>query len=240
MILGLVCARAGSKGLVRKNVRSLVGKPLVLWAVEKAAQARGIYSVAVSTDCPEVGRILGLSSYAYSVTMIHRPDNLATDEASKWVVWKHALRDMEQRTGVKYEAVVDIDVTRPLTTVDDVDRVVRAWHGQDGVVAIAPGKVSPYFDVLERDRSGWVYPSKMSIGSEVTTRQTAPPGYVHGGIYLFSRDYLFSSRYLWDGKVQGVAIPRIHAFDVDDETDWTILEAIARTRIPQYMDPYAA
>ena len=99
--MNIVCvigARGGSKGVSNKNIRPLLGKPLIAWSIEQAKQCSLINRVIVSTDSPEISEVA--KKYNADVPFV-RPKELATDNAGKWEVWQHALEQCEKIYGEK-------------------------------------------------------------------------------------------------------------------------------------------
>jgi CMP-N-acetylneuraminic acid synthetase len=215
MILGLVCARYRSEGLPGKNIRPMHGKPLIEYAIEKAL-ASICDEVMVCTDIPR-------HEWSMAVQRIERPEHLCGPEVAKWDVWRHA----QAETGA--EVVVDIDVTRPMTTAEDVDGCVAMLgaSGMDGVAAASPSKKHPQFDVL-RYKDGGLRTWEASIA---TARQQLSPAYEHGGVYAFSAEALATFDHVWDAWVAAYLIPRERALDIDDELDWKIVEAFMAQRM---------
>ena len=219
MILGLVCARYHSEGLPGKNVRPLLGVPLIEWAIEKA-MASQCDEVVVSTDIPR-------SVWSMAVQRIERPDELAGPAVGKWDVWRHALGEYPHA-----ETVVDIDVTRPLTTADDINGCIGRLadarkRGTDVVMAVAQAKKHPAFDILRNNPWGV---SPYTELKEYVARQQLPPAYYHGGVYAVTADALRTRDSLWSCLVKGHEIPADNAWDIDDETDWRIVETLMQDR----------
>lgn len=219
MILGLVCARYHSKGLPGKNVRPMHGVPLIEYAIGKG-MASMCDEVMVSTDIPR-------SVWSMNVQRIDRPEELCGPDVAKWDVWKHA----QAETGA--DAVVDIDVTRPLTLPEDVDGCITglrtAPEGTDVVMAIAAAKKHPAFDIV----TGHAYGLQLWAPSatEYTARQQVPPAYYHGGVYAVRKSALIRHGSLWPCLVKGYEIDPGRAYDIDDETDWRIVEMLMADRL---------
>jgi CMP-N-acetylneuraminic acid synthetase len=224
MIVGLVCARKNSEGLPGKNVRELEGVPLLERAIKKAVESKMFELVVVSTDI----RVEKKEYPGACVCYLDRPKKLAGPKVSKWTVWQDALETTEQVFDQQAIAVCDIDVSRPLTTVRDVRKTVKRWLvGRPPVLlATCKAKKSPHFDIYESDCDGHLHPSK-THPKALNCRQDCPPAYEYGGICVIDRNVLKSVDDMWEVNVCGIDIDRAHCFDVDDELDWRILEALA-------------
>ncbi len=219
MILGLICARKGSKGLPGKNTRMMCGEGLIHHAMAKAMCVGAIDDVRACTD-------IEMPDYVYTIP---RPPHLAGDRVAKWAVWQHAVTQYFKNTEVMPDAICDIDVTRPLTTPADIDAVITSWKSTPGnaVMAIAPAKTNPWFDIVTPHSNGSLAP----IGRHTyTARQDAPPAYQQGGIYCIESQALLDNADMWGAVWTGCEIPREHTLDIDDELDWRIVEHLMEDR----------
>src|SRR5688572_25473288 len=110
-IVGAICARGGSKGVPRKNLLCLAGKPLIAHAIECAKASSVLRRVVVSTDDPEIARIA--KDYGADVPFI-RPAALAQDESSKWHVFRHLVKSLEAIDNNRVDVLADLDSGVPL------------------------------------------------------------------------------------------------------------------------------
>ena len=111
-ITGFIFARGGSKGVPRKNVRSLCGKPLIAHAIDAALGSRFIQRVVVSTDDPEIADVA--RRYGADVPFL-RPAELATDTAAEWLCWRHAIQFVNAEAGrLPLDLFVSVPATAPL------------------------------------------------------------------------------------------------------------------------------
>jgi len=230
VLVAAVCARAGSKGLPGKNLRPLCGVPLIDRAIGSALQTMA--DVVVSTDIDAVH--MPVATYGGRFHYLSRPPELANGTVSKWPVYQHILEWAQSEWPAKpIEAVVDIDVSRPLVTAEDVNKCIVAWYDNsyaDTVLAVSPARKNPYFDILEPDLDGMLTPAK-SAGRAITCRQDVPPTYYHAGVYVVGADALRTDSSMWDGKVYGCEVSELAAFDIDDQLDWDICEMLLRQRV---------
>jgi N-acylneuraminate cytidylyltransferase/CMP-N,N'-diacetyllegionaminic acid synthase len=124
-----ILARGGSKGLPGKNLRPLGGKPLVVHTILQAKQSRLFEAIALSSDADEVLKIARDSGIDFA---IRRPPQLATDVASKIAAIHHCAAKVERRLGGAFDVIVDLDVTSPLRTVDDIRGAVELLEDRGG------------------------------------------------------------------------------------------------------------
>src|SRR5436853_7691221 len=110
-LIGLICARGGSKGVKRKNLRLLQGKPLIAWSIEIAKKCASLDRVIVSTEDREIADVA--RSFGAEVPFL-RPAELAQDDSAELLVWRHALRTLTDLEGKTPDALVNIPATSPL------------------------------------------------------------------------------------------------------------------------------
>lgn len=135
-VLAVIPARGGSKGIPGKNLAILGGKSLVGHAAELAHSLDWLDQVVLSTDDPEIAAEAG----RWDLQVVDRPMQLATDEASNVLVWRHAWLECEVRTGSRFDLGVLLQPTSPLRTTDDVTGCVRLLlsEGRDAAVTVSP------------------------------------------------------------------------------------------------------
>lgn len=219
--VGVVCARAGSVGIPDKNLLELDGRSLLEHAITKSRCS--FESTYISTDIPQAAWEGATGHGCYTVG---RPAQLRGPLVSKWQVWQHVAKFLNA------SAIVDIDVSRPLTTAEDLMAVVHAYvatDAADAMIAVTPAKKNPYQDILETTESDCLRPSKAQ-GAYVVARQDRPMAYEHGGIYVIATDALRSSaKDLWDIQTVGCVIPWSHTVSIDDWDDWVMVQALHET-----------
>jgi len=224
-----ICARGGSKGVPGKNVRSLLGKPVIAWSVEQA-KAAGIFEcVAVSSDAKD---ILAAAKAAGADYLIDRPAEMATDTASKLPAIRHAALDVERIRGVKFETMVDIDATSPLRFTSDIVGAVKLMEdtGATSVITGAPSRRSPYFNLVEVDDAGIVALSK-PLPHRVERRQDGPRCYdMNASIYVWKRDVFIEDQRVFYPDTRLFVMPEDRSIDIDSEVDFIVVEALMARR----------
>jgi N-acylneuraminate cytidylyltransferase len=218
-VLGVILARGGSKGVPRKNVLDLAGKPLIAWTIEAALGAECIDELILSSDDDEIMRVA--REHGCSVPF-RRPDTLAQDDSTSIDALLHAL---DQVPG--YDYVVLLQPTSPLRTAADVDAAVRAClsHEAPGCVTVTPAEEPPqWMFTLDADRH--LTPLFDDIPMR---RQEASDVYVlNGAVYVARVDWLRDTRTFLHDDVVAVPMPRKRSVDVDDAVDFAIAEALLR------------
>jgi CMP-N,N'-diacetyllegionaminic acid synthase len=222
-VLGLVPARGGSKGVPRKNVRLLDGRPLLHYTADAARGSARLAHVILSTDDDEiarVGRACGLD------VPFMRPAELAGDTAPMLPVIQHALRWFDER-GTTFDAVCLLQPTHPLRKPSDIDRCVAALERSDAdcVMTMVP--------VPAEHNPHWVYFTtadgtlQLSTGeaTPIARRQDLPPAFHReGSVYVSRRDAVLNGS-LYGRRTMGVVVDAKDSVNIDEPTDWAIAEA---------------
>jgi N-acylneuraminate cytidylyltransferase len=223
-IVALIPARGGSKGLPRKNVRLLGGKPLIGYAIEIAQASNLIDRVIVSTDDAEIADVARQFGAEVPFT---RPAELAGDNSPEWQVWQHAVRFLQaQENGANLEVLVPIPPTSPFRAVEDVDACIQLLQECDAdmVLTVTPSSRSPYFNMLVCNQDGYVHPA-IQPATPIHRRQDAPPVFDGATVaYAVRPEFVLNSNYIFEGKVKAVVVPAERALDIDTELDFKIAE----------------
>ncbi len=227
-IICVIGARGGSKGLAGKNIRPLLGKPLIAWSIEQAKACPEIDRVVVSTDSEAIAEVA--RSYGADVPFM-RPAELANDSAGKWEVWQHALAACERHYSEPIDIFVDLDCTSPLRDVQDISKAIMQFKstGADAVFSVCEARKNPYFNMLEVV-DGCQRICK-ALPHPIVRRQDAPAVYEHvASIYVLSPDYLRTGIGLLSGCTQGYEIGASKSLDVDSQFDFELIEYLMRKK----------
>jgi CMP-N,N'-diacetyllegionaminic acid synthase len=222
-IVGAICARGGSKGVPRKNLRPLAGKPLIAHAIQCAKGCSVLGRVVVSTDDHEIANVA--REYGAEVPFI-RPAHLALDDTSKWPVFQHLVEALEHADGQRVDVLVDLDAGVPLRKPSDINECVKQLlSGTADVVATAyEAERNPYFNMVELDGNGFAKIVK-SPEVPIVCRQAAPPVYsLSPAVYAIRRDTLWKYSHWSEAKIQIYCLPRERAIDIDSELDFRLAE----------------
>mgnify|MGYP001616656856 CR=1 FL=1 len=226
MILGAIFARGGSKGVPRKNIHPLGGKPLIAHAIATAKQVPLLQRIIVSTDDDAIASVA--RQYGAEVPFM-RPADLAADHSPEILAWKHAIETIERQTGRAVDVMVSVPTTSPLRSPEDITRCVELLLSTDAdiVVTVTDAHRSPFFNMVTIDaeqNAAIVIPSR---GSAVTRRQDAPKVYDMTTVAYAARGaYVKATDAVMAGKVKAVHIPWERAIDIDTPMDFVLAEAI--------------
>jgi CMP-N-acetylneuraminic acid synthetase len=221
-IVAFIFARGGSKGLPRKNVLPLAGKPLIVHAIDTALALPRIAKVVVSTDDEEIAAI---ARCAGAEVPFMRPRELASDNAPEWLAWQHAIRSLRE-AGEKVDIFLSLPTTSPLRLPADVDCCLDALAqgNADIVITVREAERNPYFNMVRQESDGSV---RLAVDGQFHRRQDAPPLFdITTVAYAASADFILSSTRMFDGRVRAVEIPRERALDIDTAFDLMIAEAL--------------
>lgn len=219
--VAFIFARGGSKGLPGKNVKPLGGTPLIGHSVLMAKRISQIKKVYVSTDSEEIASV----AKKFGAEIIRRPAELATDTASEWLAWQHAIQYVRDQ-GEDFQTFISLPTTAPLRSEEDVTNCLNALTSTtDVVVTVTPASRSPYFNMLVRDADGFSH--KVIEGSGFVRRQDAPEVFDMTTVAYVSRpEYIMGHGSIFEGRMRSVVIPKERAIDVDDPWDFMMAEAI--------------
>ena len=228
-ILGTVCARAGSKGVPRKNLKELCGTSLMSITVRQALSNWNFSNVVISTEDSQIaneGRKV-CQDYRFAEIQM-RPAALATDTASKWDVFRYIA---ECNPG--YDAIVDLDTGCPLRAPEDItDCIEKLKTGYDVVVTAYEAERNPYFNMVRVSDNGraWVVNNYGEYQNEpVTNRQAAPKVYsLSPSVFAIRTEALFNWKHWSQSNLGIVEIPRKRGIDIDTIEDFEYVEYLMR------------
>ena len=199
MILGVTPARGGSKGVPRKNIRMLAGKPLLAWTIETALESKLLNRYLVSTEDPEIAA----TARRFGAEVLDRPKALATDEATTLEVLQHLLSE------VRAETVVLLQATSPIREKGLVDRCIRRF-------------IETQADSLT---TGFIC-RQTEYGRDSRRRQENPGFFCDdGNLYIMKADLILKGDRFGE-RVERVLLDREQNVDIDDEFDFWIAEKI--------------
>jgi N-acylneuraminate cytidylyltransferase len=224
--IGFIFARGGSKGLPRKNVKLLGGKPLITHAVEQALASTHINRVIVSTEDEEIARVA--REYG-AETPFMRPAELATDAAPERLAWRHAVEYLRANDpDGDFDVFVSVPAVAPLRSPEDIDACVNKLVSTDAdtVFTVVKTTRSPFFNMVTLDAQANVRIA-VPLDSTITRRQDAPSCWDITPLCYASRpDSILKYDTLFGGVVKAVEVPVERAFDIDTPWDFRLTELI--------------
>lgn len=230
-LLCTICARGGSKGVVGKNARDLLGKPVLAWSIEQARETGLFDAIAFSSDSDA---LLDAALRAGADIAVRRPDEMATDTAPKLPAIRHCLEQAIAHTGKTPEIFVDLDVTSPLRLASDITGAVALLResGARNVITGAPARRSPYFNLVEQRTDGSVGLSK-SANPPITRRQDAPRCFdMNASIYVWRVAPFLEQPAVFYPDTRLFEMPEERSIDIDSDLDFALVELLLRQRLP--------
>jgi N-acylneuraminate cytidylyltransferase/CMP-N,N'-diacetyllegionaminic acid synthase len=224
-----ICARGGSQGVKGKNIRLLLGKPLIVYSIEQARQSGLFEAIAVSSDSEE---ILSVAKNAGVEYLIRRPAELAQNTSPKLPVIIHCVEEVERIANQRHDVIVDLDATSPLREVQDIVNVVSMLEEEHvaNVITGMPARRSPYFNLVEVNEKGVVQVSK-PLPAAVTRRQDSPKCYdMNASIYAWTRDGLLKNSAIFNSDTLLYVMPEERSIDIDSELDFDFVEYMMKKR----------
>jgi CMP-N,N'-diacetyllegionaminic acid synthase len=222
-ILGLIPARAGSKGIPGKNIRMLAGKPLIVHTIETALESESLTDVIVSTDSEEIAEIARAADV--EIPFI-RPRELAQDDTPTFPVVKHAIETLAG-LGREYDAVCLLQPTNPLRSPLDITACVDLLEttGADSVISMVevPHQFNPHW-AYTVDENGI---ASLFSGADqpIPRRQELPPAFHRDGtIYLTRTEVILKSDSLYGERIVPFIMDSTRSVNLDTMNDWEEIE----------------
>ena len=218
----IIPARGGSKGIPRKNIKPLNGKPLIHYTIDVARAITSDKNICVSTDDSEIIRVV--ENYGLRVPFI-RPAALATDTAGTYEVLLHEL-DYYEKQGNHFDVVVLLQNTSPFRRADQVKEALSLYSQElDMVVSVKECAANPYYCVFEEDQNGYLHVCKGN--GDIFRRQDAPKVYEYNGaIYVMNPEVLKTTHMHKMTKRVKYVMDDLSSFDLDTMWDWQMAEKL--------------
>jgi CMP-N-acetylneuraminic acid synthetase/spore coat polysaccharide biosynthesis predicted glycosyltransferase SpsG len=213
-VVAIIPARGGSKGIPRKNLRLLCGKPLIAYTIEAALSSKLIDRVLVSTEDQEIAEV----SRIYGADVVQRPLELARDDVTLDPVIFHAVKAIEGKGNQKYGLVVTIQPTSPLLSKETIDKAldIMLASGYDTLVSVT--REAHLYWMLGANKT------PVPLYRERKNRQELEPIFKETGALLICRRNAMSRESRIGKNVYLFEIPSEEAIDIDDYTDWWVVE----------------
>lgn len=220
-----ICARGGSKGIPGKNIKSINGKPLISYTIESAKEFARKHSadLGLSTDSELIRNVA--AEYGLLTSYV-RPKLLATDTAGKIGAIHDLLEFHEKTFRKKYDFILDMDITSPLRTQEDLEKAFSELVDNKealNIFSVNSAARNPYFNMVEESSDGYVKLVKDS--GKIKSRQVAPQVYDMNASFYFFRRSFFSEGYETSITAKSLAYVMNHlCFDLDEPHDFVIMD----------------
>jgi N-acylneuraminate cytidylyltransferase/CMP-N,N'-diacetyllegionaminic acid synthase len=225
-IVAVIPARGGSKGIPQKNLRTILGKPLIAYTIETALQAKTLTRTIVSTDDEHIKAVS--QDYGAEVPFM-RPHHLATDTATTLSVLQHAITCLAEHQDYLADIVVCLQPTSPLRSAEDINAAVNLCldSGSDSVVSLCQATHHPCW--MKKVVNGRVYPLMNEDEQRYTRRQDLPPVYqLNGALYVTRREVLVEKGRMLGENTLAYIMPQERSIDIDIPTDLILVELLLK------------
>lgn len=223
-IIAVIPARGGSKGVPRKNIRDIAGKPLIAWTIEEAKKSKYIDRLVLSSEDKEIINVA--TNWGCEVPFV-RPDELARDDISGIEPILHALSLLPD-----YDFVILLQPTSPLRSVLDIDGCIENCIKQraNASVSVSESEKSPYW-MYEIDDNLYLKPV-IKIENPIVRRQELPPVYaLNGAVYMARCEWFLKKKSFLTEETMAFLMPRERSLDIDTEFDLRLCECILKMRL---------
>ena len=226
-ILITICARGGSKGIYGKNIKVINGAPLIAYTIKLAKKFQKKYNskITLSTDDIEIKKVakdFGL------ITNYERPIFLATDTAGKIDTIKDVLVYEESLLKDKIDFILDLDVTSPLRTLEDIEQALQLLINKPealNLFSVNPASRNPYFNMVEENSNGFYSLVKTNSDGSIMTRQSAPNVFELNASFYWYRRTFFDSGEKSAITNKSIIFEMKHiCFDLDHHVDFLFME----------------
>ncbi len=222
--IGIITARGGSKGLPGKNIRTLCGKPLIYWTIEKALRSTLLDVVIVTTDSEEIAAV---ARQAGAQVPFLRPADISTDTASSYAAIRHALAQYLPR---EFDYTVLLEPTSPLREDDDIDRVLMALDEDrenfDSIVTL--GQVHAHPSIVKKLQGKAAVPFVDNLPMTNRRQDQEAAFFPYGVAYAAKTDVLLAENTFYTKRCMGFPIQRYQNYEIDDLQDFLCVEAVMK------------
>ncbi len=216
-VIAIIPARGSSKGIPKKNIRLLDGRPLIYYVIKAAKQSTKIEEVYVSTEDDYVAEISGI----YGAKVVKRPEELSKDDVPIDPVILHALPVIEKETGKKYDLIVTIQPTSPLLSPATIDKAIEIMES---------GEYNTLISVKEDTHLYWTLKDggHIPLYTERKNRQYLDPIYKEtGAIIVTTKEIMGKGKRIGD-KIYIFEVPKEESIDIDSYEDWWVADNILK------------
>ncbi|MFH0919376.1 MAG: acylneuraminate cytidylyltransferase family protein [Fibrobacterota bacterium] len=233
-VLALIPARGGSKRVPSKNIRPLIGKPLIGYTIETALNAKSVTRVLVSTDSNEIARIA--RSFGADVPFM-RPPELAGDTSTEYEFHAHALAWLQEHQQFTPDYIITLYPTSPLRTSASIDAALNkivTYPDADSLRSIRKCSEHPYKMWTKRDELLTPFIPKEDSGSHTLSYQMLPEVFIqNASIYITKPGTLLKYHNTVGAKVVSFVMSEEESVDINSELDIIVAEKLLERKSPK-------
>lgn len=232
-VVGLIPARGGSKGIIKKNIKRLNGKPLIAYTIEAALKANAIDRLIVSTDDKEIASVA--QQYGAEVPFL-RPRELAQDDTPDKPVYLHLINWLLEEEDVEFEILVNLRPTTPQRTAEIIDSVVSKLHTEKTLTSVrtvtkVEGVFHPYW--MFRQKNGTLMPFIEGVDlNKYYRRQLLPTCYrLNGVVDALKIETLLNNKNMFGERIGFIEVEEHLAVDIDNQLDFDFCEFLIKKKL---------
>lgn len=227
-ILAVIPARGGSKGIPRKNIKDLAGKPLIAWTIETAKVSSVFDRIIVSTDDQEIANIA--RQFGADVPFL-RPQELSTDTATSIDVVLHLIQWLRENERYSPDYLMLLQPTSPFRSPVDITQVIQLMHTNleaDAIISVTAVD-HPVQWLRKMEANGKLLP--LDETPLKLRRQDAQQIYqLNGSIYLIKTETFVKDKTFLPAKTFGYIMPEEKSIDIDTPWNFHMAELIMRDK----------
>ncbi len=225
-VVALIPARGGSKGIPRKNLAPLAGKPLITWTIEAALASKNLTRVIVSTDDTEIAEVA--RQHGADAPFL-RPPELAADDSGALGVALHALDWLAKNAGGEPEYLLLLQPTSPLRMTADIDAAIELARARDADAVLSVCEAVPHPYLARSVHENGAISDFIPVPEASGPRQGFPPAYfLNGAIYLNRCVSLRATRSFQPSGALALRMPLERSLDIDTPLDLLIADAVLK------------
>ena len=229
--LAVIPARGGSKRLPRKNIKSLLGHPLIAYTIEAAKNSKLLTDFLVSSEDEE---IIDVARNYGAPVPFKRPKEIAGDETRNNATLMHALKWMEDCHGINYDTVMLLQPTCPIRDHSHIDLAIELLAGANcETLASVKGPFVKRHPTLKQLVEG-----RLHVYATGLDNPNEPYFLYNAAIYAAKRDYFVKQNSFFSAKQAPLFMGKFCSLDIDELIDFDIVEMIMKTYSISLKEPY--
>ena len=229
-ILCSICARGGSKGIKNKNLKKINNKPLIFYTINQAKKSKIFNKIVISSDSDKIIKYTKTLDIDF---FIKRKKYLSNSKSNKVDAIRNLLIESENYFSEKYDIIVDLDVTSPLRTIDDIRKSIKEFikNKNNILMSCTQSRKNPYYNIVE-NVEGRIKVVKKNE-KKISRRQDAPNTYdLNASIYIWKRNILLKNNHLFGSKTGLYYMKQENSMDIDTIEDFNYVKwKIAKRKI---------
>ena len=236
-VLAIIPARGGSKGIPKKNIKKLLGKPLIQYSISEALKSKFVQKVVVSTDCFDIAEV----SRSVGADVVMRPDSISGDKASSEDAIVHTLNYLKLHNDYVPDIIVFMQCTSPLTLSEDIDGLITKLITDNADSGLT---VCKFYHFIWKDENGTAVGINHNKSVRPMRQDREPQFLENGALYVFKTDGFLQNKYRFFGKTIFYEMPVERNLEIDENFDFFLAEANLKrqiilnveNKIPQKLD----